>query len=174
MDTCITPYPEVQNSDEVAGGELKKFPARLFAVPPRVANEMVPGVTIESYQEDNKLWKKHVTSYKRIVSLLGTTRYHNIMDMNAGLGGFAAALDSPKLWVMNVVPTIAENTLGVVYERGLIGIYHDWYALLMVSYQLNSFFWQMVKNFAGLLKWAFSLFTYHNYQEIGKIFPFIY
>uniref|UniRef100_A0A0V0H6M8 Methyltransferase n=1 Tax=Solanum chacoense TaxID=4108 RepID=A0A0V0H6M8_SOLCH len=49
------------------------------------------------------------------------------MDMNAGLGSFAAALESPKLWVMNVVPTIAEqDTLGVVYERGLIGIYHDW------------------------------------------------
>jgi hypothetical protein len=49
------------------------------------------------------------------------------MDMNAGLGGFAAALESPKLWVMNVVPTIAEtSTLGVIYERGLIGIYHDW------------------------------------------------
>ncbi|KAL7163903.1 hypothetical protein ACSBR2_039923 [Camellia fascicularis] len=49
------------------------------------------------------------------------------MDMNVGLGGFATALESPKLWVMNVVPTIAEkNTLGIVYERGLISIYHDW------------------------------------------------
>ncbi|KAL2484626.1 putative methyltransferase PMT2 [Abeliophyllum distichum] len=49
------------------------------------------------------------------------------MDMNAGLGGFAAALHSHKFWVMNVVPTVAEtNTLGVIYERGLIGIYHDW------------------------------------------------
>ncbi|KAM7470892.1 hypothetical protein LguiA_009075 [Lonicera macranthoides] len=49
------------------------------------------------------------------------------MDMNAGLGGFAAALQSSKLWVMNVVPTLAKkNTLGVIYERGLIGIYHDW------------------------------------------------
>jgi hypothetical protein len=47
--------------------------------------------------------------------------------MNAGLGGFAAALESPKSWVMNVVPTIAKNTLGVIYERGLVGIYHDWY-----------------------------------------------
>lgn len=28
---------------------------------------------------------------------------------------------------MNVVPTLAEtNTLGVIHERGLIGIYHDW------------------------------------------------
>ncbi|KAK1260148.1 putative methyltransferase PMT2 [Acorus gramineus] len=49
------------------------------------------------------------------------------MDMNAGLGGFAAALESSKLWVMNVVPIIAEKaTLGVIYDRGLIGMYHDW------------------------------------------------
>ncbi|GLT81210.1 hypothetical protein SLA2020_526070 [Shorea laevis] len=126
MDTCITPYPEVNNANEVAGGELKKFPARLFAVPPRVAKGLVDGVSIKSYEEDNKLWKKHVNAYKKINSLIGTTRYRNVMDMNAGVGGFAAALESPKSWVMNVVPTIAENTLGVIYERGLIGIYHDW------------------------------------------------
>lgn len=123
LEACVTPLPEDQSS---GGWELKKFPTRLFAVPPRVTNGLVPGVTAESYQEDNKLWKKHVNGYKRSVSLLGSTRYHNIMDMNAGLGGFAAALDSPKLWVMNVVPNIAENTLGVIYDRGLIGIYHDW------------------------------------------------
>nr|GEX87679.1 probable methyltransferase PMT2 [Tanacetum cinerariifolium] len=53
--------------------------------------------------------------------------YRNIVDMNAGLGGFAAALDSSKLWVMNIVLTLAEtNTLGVIYERGLISIYHEW------------------------------------------------
>ncbi|RVX00164.1 putative methyltransferase PMT14 [Vitis vinifera] len=124
--TCVTPYPEVTSANEVAGGELKKFPARLFAIPPRIAAGLVEGVTVESYEEDNKLWKKHVNTYKRINKLLGTTRYRNIMDMNAGLGGFAAALESPKSWVMNVVPTIAKNTLGVIYERGLIGIYHDW------------------------------------------------
>ncbi|KAG8374634.1 hypothetical protein BUALT_Bualt10G0016400 [Buddleja alternifolia] len=126
METCITPYPEVKSANQVAGGELKKFPARLFDVPPRVANGNVPGVTSESYEEDNKLWKKHVKEYKRISRLLGTTRYRNIMDMNAGLGGFAAALESSKLWVMNVVPTIAPKTLGAIFERGLIGIYHDW------------------------------------------------
>ncbi|XP_068327051.1 probable methyltransferase PMT14 [Pyrus communis] len=125
MDTCVTPSPEVTNANEVAVGELK-FPARLYAVPPRIANGLVVGFTTESYQEDNKLWKKHVNVYKRINRLIGTTRYWNVMDMNAGLGGFAAALESRKLWVMNVVPTIAKNTLGVIYERGLIGIYHDW------------------------------------------------
>ncbi|GAA0142161.1 methyltransferase [Lithospermum erythrorhizon] len=126
METCLTPYPDVESEDEIAGGELKKFPARLTSVPPRVSNGLVSGVTTESFQEDTKLWKKRVNYYRRINSLLGTTRFRNIMDMNAGLGGFAAALDSPKLWVMNVVPSIAQNTLGVIYERGLIGIYHDW------------------------------------------------
>ncbi|XVF52412.1 hypothetical protein PTKIN_Ptkin05aG0016100 [Pterospermum kingtungense] len=126
METCITPYPKVSSANEVAGGELKKFPARLLAVPPRIAKGLVEGVSAESYQGDSKLWKKHVNAYKRINKLIGTARYRNVMDMNAGLGGFAAALESPKSWVMNVVPTIATNTLGVIYERGLIGIYHDW------------------------------------------------
>jgi len=126
MEVCKTPLPEVTSKTEVAGGELQKFPARLFAVPPRIAQGIIPGVTAESYQEDNKLWKKHVNAYKRMNKLIGTTRYRNVMDMNAGLGGFAAVLESQKSWVMNVVPSIAENTLGVVYERGLIGIYHDW------------------------------------------------
>ncbi|PSR91661.1 Methyltransferase [Actinidia chinensis var. chinensis] len=126
MEACITPFPEAASANEAAAGELKKFPARLFAVPPRIAKGSVPGVTVESYHEDNKQWKKHVNVYKRIIRLIGTTRYRNIMDMNAGLGGFAAALESRRLWVMNVVPTIAQNTLGVVYERGLIGTYHDW------------------------------------------------
>ncbi|RYR78349.1 hypothetical protein Ahy_A01g003122 isoform D [Arachis hypogaea] len=126
MEGCQTPFPEVSSKSEVAGGELKKFPARLYAVPPRIAKGIVPDVTAESYEEDNKLWKKHVNAYKRMNKLIGTTRYRNVMDMNAELGGFAAALESPKSWVMNVVPTSAKNTLGVIYERGLIGIYHDW------------------------------------------------
>jgi SAM-dependent methyltransferase len=121
MESCITPYPDV------SGGELKPFPERLHAVPPRVASGSVPGVSVETYQEDNNKWKRHVSAYKKINKLLDTGRYRNIMDMNAGLGGFAAAIESNKLWTMNVVPTIAEiNTLGVIYERGLIGIYHDW------------------------------------------------
>ncbi|XP_052186205.1 probable methyltransferase PMT2 [Diospyros lotus] len=124
MEKCITPYPNAYR-DKVS--EIKPFPERLNAIPPRIASGSVPGVSVDSYLENNKLWRKHVNAYKKIIKILDTGRYRNIMDMNAGLGGFAAALDSPKLWVMNVVPTIAEkSTLGVIYERGLIGIYHDW------------------------------------------------
>jgi SAM-dependent methyltransferase len=118
MEACITPVPD--------GAQLQKFPERLFAIPPRIL-EGTPGVTEEVYEEDKKLWKKHVDTYKRINKLMGTSRYRNILDMNAGLGSFAAVLYSPGSWVMNVVPTISErNTLGIIYERGLIGIYHDW------------------------------------------------
>ncbi|KAL2349253.1 hypothetical protein Fmac_003253 [Flemingia macrophylla] len=120
MEACITPSPKVS-------GDLKPFPDRLYAIPPRISGGSVPGVSVETYQEDKEQWKKHVNAYKRINRLLDSGRYRNIMDMNAGLGSFAAAIQSSKLWVMNVVPTIAEkSTLGVIYERGLIGIYHDW------------------------------------------------
>jgi hypothetical protein len=128
MEACVTPIRKVH-------GDLKPFPQRLYAVPPKVASGSVPGVSVETYQDDNEKWKKHVNAYKKINKLLDSGRYRNIMDMNAGLGSFAAAIQSPKLWVMNVVPTIAEkNTLGVIYQRGLIGIYHDWYSFLTSSF----------------------------------------
>ena len=127
MEACKIPFYEATREGEDGGEELMEFPARLFEAPPRISKGLVLGVTAESYQQDNKLWRKHVNTYKRVNKLIGTNRYRNIMDMNAGLGGFAAALESPNSWVMNVVPTVAKNTLGVIYERGLIGTYHDWY-----------------------------------------------
>ena len=40
---------------------------------------------------------------------------------------FAAALETRvPAWVMNVVPTTSSDTLPVVYNRGLLGVYHDW------------------------------------------------
>ncbi|KAJ4756330.1 S-adenosyl-L-methionine-dependent methyltransferases superfamily protein [Rhynchospora pubera] len=127
MEPCITRYPEGNSPDESSGGELLPFPKRLNSIPPRIASGLITGFTAESYEQYNKLWQKHVTEYKSVNELLDTGRYRNIMDMNAGMGGFAAAIESPKLWVMNVVPTISDiSTLGVIFERGLIGIYHDW------------------------------------------------
>ncbi|XVF54298.1 hypothetical protein PTKIN_Ptkin05aG0169800 [Pterospermum kingtungense] len=127
MEACVTAYPETTKPDKVAGGEWQPFPQRLNAVPFRISSGSVPGVSVDTYQEDVRLWEKHVKAYKTVNNIIDSGRYRNIMDMNAGLGSFAAALESPKLWVMNVMPTIAEkDTLGVIYERGLIGIYHDW------------------------------------------------
>lgn len=127
METCITPLPEVNEPEEVAGGALETWPARAFAVPPRISRGTIPGVTPEKFQEDNKMWQERIAHYKRIIPPLARGRYRNVMDMNAKLGGFAAALAKYPVWVMNVVPSDSErDTLGVIYERGFIGTYQDW------------------------------------------------
>ncbi|XP_052183717.1 probable methyltransferase PMT15 [Diospyros lotus] len=128
METCLTPLPEVSSNQEVAGGELAKWPERLNAIPPRISRGIMKGVTTEVFRRDNELWKSRVSYYKTVNNQLGQAgRYRNLLDMNAYLGGFAAALVEDPVWVMNVVPVEAEiNTLGVVYERGLIGTYQNW------------------------------------------------
>ncbi|XP_075508685.1 LOW QUALITY PROTEIN: putative methyltransferase PMT18 [Primulina tabacum] len=127
MEICITPLPEVSSPDEVAGGALKKWPERAFAVPPRISSNSIPGITEKKFQEDNEMWKARLAHYKRIVSQIPQGLYRNVMDMNANFGGFAAALSKYPVWVMNVVPSNSEpDTLGVIYERGFIGTYQDW------------------------------------------------
>ncbi|XP_074582931.1 putative methyltransferase PMT15 [Curcuma longa] len=128
METCITPLPEVANMDEIAGGEIKKWPERLTAVPPRIATGSLPELTPEMFLQDSEIWRKRVGHYKSLINRLGQKGgYRNLLDMNAYFGGFAAALVDDPLWVMNTVPTIANgNTLGVIYQRGLIGTYQDW------------------------------------------------
>ncbi|GAB4858217.1 hypothetical protein Ancab_009613 [Ancistrocladus abbreviatus] len=128
METCLTSLPEVSSNQEVAGGELAKWPKRLNAVPPRISRGTIQGVTAEKFKQDSELWKRRVSYYKTTNNQLGQPgRYRNLLDMNANLGGFAAALVDDPLWVMNIVPVEAEiNTLGAIYERGLIGTYQSW------------------------------------------------
>ncbi|KAK7318056.1 hypothetical protein RJT34_02753 [Clitoria ternatea] len=126
MEKCITPLPEVGSSDQVAGGALEKWPKRAFAIPPRISSGSIPSITAEKFQKDNELWRERLSLYKQIIPL-AQGRYRNIMDMNAYLGGFAAASMKYPVWVMNVVPPNSDHdTLGVIYERGFIGTYHDW------------------------------------------------
>lgn len=127
METCITPLPEVNSSKEVAGGALAKWPERAFAVPPRISRRSIPGITAKKFQENNKLWGERVNYYKKLIPPLTQGRYRNVIDMNANLGGLAAALAKHPLWVMNVVTADSgPDTLGVIYERGFIGTYQDW------------------------------------------------
>ncbi|XP_020683333.1 probable methyltransferase PMT17 [Dendrobium catenatum] len=127
METCITPLPETSKDVDVAGGELRKWPERAFAVPPRISMGTIPGITAEKFEEDNKMWKERVAYYKKLAPTLSRGRYRNVMDMNANIGGFAAAIDKYQVWVMNVVPVNSDqDTLGVIYERGFIGTYQDW------------------------------------------------
>lgn len=88
----------------------------------------VEGVTDEIFEQDSQQWKRRVSYYRTVNNQLGHAgRYRNLLDMNAYLGGFAAALVKDPVWVMNVVPAEAKiNTLGAIYERGLIGTYQNW------------------------------------------------
>lgn len=129
METCLTQLPEVSDIKQVAGGELAKWPRRLNSIPPRITNGGgLEGVTAETFREDTELWKRRVSRYKAVdYQFADRGRYRNLLDMNAYLGGFAAALADDPVWVMNAVPVEARvNTLGAIYERGLIGTYQNW------------------------------------------------
>lgn len=97
-------------------------------VPPRISLGTVDGVTPETFHNDMKTWNRRISYYKTVNTQLGQPgRYRNILDMNAFLGGFAANLIADPLWVMNIVPAEAKtDTLGAIYERGLIGTYQSW------------------------------------------------
>lgn len=128
MEICLTHLPEVSNSQEIAEGKLAKWPERLNAIPPRISKGTLKGITPEAFEQNSELWKKRLSYYKTVNNQLGQAgRYRNVLDMNAHLGGFAAALIDDPVWVMNVVPVeVKINTLGVIYDRGLIGTYHNW------------------------------------------------
>lgn len=132
MEPCLTPLPEVSDIQETAGGQLLNWPERLTSVPPRISSGSLKQITAENFTENTELWRKRVAHYKALDNQLAEPgRYRNLLDMNSFLGGFAAALVDVPLWVMNVVPVEADfNTLGVIYERGLIGTYQNWYVEL--------------------------------------------
>ncbi|KAL1199715.1 putative methyltransferase PMT27 [Cardamine amara subsp. amara] len=78
------------------------------------------------FTTDYEHWK-HVVS-KVYMNEIGISwsNVRNVMDMRAVYGGFAAALKDLQVWVMNVVNINSPDTLPIIYERGLFGIYHDW------------------------------------------------
>ena len=127
MDSCITPLPSVEAIDEVSGGALKLWPDRLQSTPPRITYQNSKGITTDAFNQDTSYWEKSVSHYKSHIDFKSNKRFRNIMDMNAGFGGFGAALSRFPVWVMNVLPFDVENNmLGVIFERGLIGTYMDW------------------------------------------------
>ena len=66
-------------------------------------------------------------------------------------GGFVAALKSDPVWVMNVVLAQKPPTLDVIFDRGLIGVYHDWYEmklLIQICIAKKLFFIQCFSSFS--------------------------
>ncbi|XVE87377.1 hypothetical protein DITRI_Ditri18aG0112400 [Diplodiscus trichospermus] len=80
----------------------------------------------QDFAKDYEHWTREVS--KLYMSGLGISwsNVRNVMDMRAVYGGFAAALKDIEVWVLNVVNFDSPDTLPIIYERGLFGIYHDW------------------------------------------------
>ncbi|KAK9704818.1 hypothetical protein RND81_07G013200 [Saponaria officinalis] len=122
MEPCITPYSDHDHG--ASGSGLAPWPDRLTAPPPRLADL---GVSPEMFEKDTDMWRRRVQGYWNILGpKIRPDTLRNLMDMNANMGSFAAALKDKPIWVMNVVPEDGPNTLKIVYDRGLIGSIHNW------------------------------------------------
>ncbi|KAK0576042.1 hypothetical protein LWI29_011036 [Acer saccharum] len=80
----------------------------------------------EDFTADYQHWRNAVSKSYLNGMGINWSLVRNVMDMRAVYGGFAAALKDLKVWVMNVVPIDSPDTLPIIYERGLFGLYHDW------------------------------------------------
>ncbi|XP_024963548.1 probable methyltransferase PMT13 [Cynara cardunculus var. scolymus] len=122
LKKCVSQTSAIKG--EIAVGTIPKWPQRLKQAPSR-ATLIKNGIDV--FEADTRRWERRISYYKNLLNLkLGTPAVRNVLDMNAFFGGFAAALVSDPLWVMNVVADHKPSTLGVIYDRGLIGVYHDW------------------------------------------------
>ncbi|KAK9080156.1 hypothetical protein SSX86_001831 [Deinandra increscens subsp. villosa] len=127
LEACIHKVP-VDSS--VRGSNWPKmWPERLDS-PPYWLKSTDNGVygkpAPDDFTADYDHWKRVVS--KSYINGLGLdwSSIRNVMDMRSIYGGFAAALRDLKVWVMNVVPLDSPDTLPIIYERGLFGIYHNW------------------------------------------------
>ncbi|GAB2291295.1 hypothetical protein Dimus_025554 [Dionaea muscipula] len=97
-----------------------EWPMRLESYPDWLGNK-------EKVRADTEYWKAIVEKSYLTGMGIDWANVRNVMDMKAIYGGFAAALSRQNnVWVMNVVPVDAPDTLPYIFERGLLGTYHDW------------------------------------------------
>ncbi|KAK4752280.1 hypothetical protein SAY87_021078 [Trapa incisa] len=117
----VVPNP---NLKKLALNSIPKWPERLSFPPERLSE--IFGGSASAFKHDDSKWKVRIKHYKKLLPALGTDAIRNVMDMNTVYGGFAATVINDPLWIMNIVSSYGANTLSVVYDRGLIGTYHDW------------------------------------------------
>ncbi|KAJ8765352.1 hypothetical protein K2173_012049 [Erythroxylum novogranatense] len=127
LQACMHKIPS--DSQQRGSQWPEQWPARLGKAPYWMLNSQV-GVygkpAPEDFAADYEHWKRVVS--KSYISGMGInwSTVRNVMDMRSVYGGFAAALKDLQLWVMNVITLDSPDTLPIIYERGLFGIYHDW------------------------------------------------
>ncbi|XP_065870864.1 probable methyltransferase PMT11 [Euphorbia lathyris] len=124
LKACISRLPE-----NGYGANVTRWPERLHAPPDRLQSIQMDAYISrkELFKAESKYWAEIIAGYIRAWHWK-KLKLRNILDMRAGFGGFAAALIDHQFdsWVLNVVPVSGPNTLPVIYDRGLLGVMHDW------------------------------------------------
>ncbi|XP_065871048.1 probable methyltransferase PMT23 [Euphorbia lathyris] len=120
LSGCLSRLPVDSSGNPVSWPG--QWPVRLNQAP-SLSNDQV---ALQKFLADRKHWSVLVSDIYLNAKFLNWTNVRNVMDMNAGYGGFAAALVDLPHWVMNVVQFDTKDTLPLIFERGLIGVYHDW------------------------------------------------
>ncbi|KAJ1412976.1 S-adenosyl-L-methionine-dependent methyltransferase, partial [Sesbania bispinosa] len=127
LEACMHKVPV--SSTERGSQWPEKWPARLTKTPYWLSDSQV-GVygkpAPEDFTADYEHWKRVVSNSYLNGMGIQWSNVRNVMDMRSVYGGFAAALKDLKIWVMNVVTVDSPDTLPIIFERGLFGIYHDW------------------------------------------------
>ncbi|KAL8231065.1 hypothetical protein R6Q57_000843 [Mikania cordata] len=119
LQTCMHMVPTGET--ERGSHWPEEWPVRVQK-PPYWLNKSAPNEFVQDYE----YWKQVVHKAYMINLGINWSNVRNVMDMRAVFGGFAAALQDLKLWVLNVVNVDSPDTLPIIFERGLVGIYHDW------------------------------------------------
>lgn len=127
LQACMHKVPS--DSSERGYQWPEQWPTRLEKAPYWLTSSQV-GVygkaAPDDFTADYEHWKRVVTNSYLNGMGISWSNVRNVMDMRSIYGGFAAALKDLKVWVMNVVAIDSPDTLPIIYERGLFGIYHDW------------------------------------------------
>ncbi|KAL5673459.1 hypothetical protein ACJX0J_017765, partial [Zea mays] len=144
LDSCL--FPAVPSSGE-GNSWAVSWPERLNIKHSATSNNSSIQFPQEKIDSDTSYWKDLVSEIYLNEFAVNWSSVRNVMDMNAGFGGFAASIINRPLWVMNVVPVDQPDTLHIIFNRGLIGVYHDWcesfntyprtYDLIHMSYLLG-------------------------------------
>lgn len=117
IKTCLHTIPI---GIEKHGAEWpEEWPKRLETYPDWMNNK-------EKLIADTNHWNAIVNKSYLNGMGINWTSIRNVMDMKSIYGGLAAALSKHNVWVMNVVPVHAPDTLPIIFERGFFGVYHDW------------------------------------------------
>ncbi|XP_002969911.2 probable methyltransferase PMT27 [Selaginella moellendorffii] len=126
MKSCIHKVPVTEEEHGTSWPE--DWPQRLLTPPTwltRVSKGLYGKAGDEEFKSDTQHWK-NVMQNSYLKMNFDWKNIRNVLDMKAAYGGFAAALASQPVWVMNVVPIYEPDTLPAIFDRGLFGIYHDW------------------------------------------------